>query len=54
MQEVGQSVFGDLGFLDGNSERTIANKGFDAPLINTGELMENFAYRTSIDGETKT
>lgn len=58
VQEVGQSVFGDSGFLDSNSERTIAEKGFNAPLIgggpDGGELMDNFAYRTSIDGETKT
>lgn len=54
MQLVGQSIFGDLGFLEKNHPRTVADKGFDAPLIDTGELMENFAYRTSIDENVKT
>lgn len=47
MQEDIQSVFGDRSKLRPNAPSTIAKKGFDAPLIETGKLEE------SIDFEVK-
>lgn len=42
-----KGIFGNKSFLIGNKRSTIAKKGFDKPMIETGELYKNVAYRTS-------
>ena len=47
-----KSVFGS-DYLQGNSESTILNKGFDSPLEETGELRDNFGYKINNEGVVK-
>ena len=44
MKEDIKSVFGDRSKLRPNAPSTIAKKGFDAPLIDTGKLQEVIDY----------
>lgn len=48
-----QSLFGDTSALASNSPITIRIKGRDEPLVDSGELRDNLAYRNSIDEEIK-
>lgn len=59
LKEIGQAlgkkekaIFGS-GFLAPNSPITIAKKGRNSPLIDTGELRSKVAYRTSKDKNIK-
>lgn len=47
-----QSIFGSDKLAD-NSPATIDSKGFNSPLIWTGELSANMAYETSQDSKFK-
>lgn len=42
-----KAYFGDSTKLPPNAQATIAKKGKDAPLVETGELVGNMAYKTS-------
>lgn len=43
-----QNLFGiAIGKIEGNARSTIEIKGFDAPLVDSGDLMEKWAYKTS-------
>jgi hypothetical protein len=42
-----KTYFGDASKLPSNSPATIKRKGKNAPLIDTGELLDNMAYKTS-------
>lgn len=46
-----KSVFGDTSLLASNSAYTIDLKGFDAPLVDSGLLANNWSYRVSINGK---
>ena len=35
----------------GNSERTIARKGFDAPLIDTSHMVKTISYKVGVENE---
>jgi len=48
-----QSLFGDTSALASNRPTTIRIKGRDEPLVDSGELRDNLAYRNSIDEEIK-
>lgn len=43
-----KKIFGDKGSLAGNTPNTIAVKGADSPLVDTGDLRDAVSYRTSI------
>lgn len=45
MQEAVKSVFGNAAILPHNAEATIASKGKDTPLVDTGDLMNKLTYR---------
>lgn len=49
--ELAKSIFGESPPLEPNSDYTIDMKGFDAPLIDSGVLRENWSYRVSINGK---
>lgn len=40
--------FGDSNVLIPNADYTVSEKGFDSPLVWTGELRANIAYKTTI------
>lgn len=47
-------LFGDSNRLVDNSEQTQEIKGANTPLVDTGELRDNWAYKTSIDNQLVT
>lgn len=60
MNEIGKTIakmekkiFGDTSLLEPNHPLTINKKGFDAPLIETSELKDKVAYKTSLEGIVK-
>ncbi len=60
MNEIGKiiakmekKIFGDTALLAPNHPLTINKKGFDAPLIETSELRDKVAYKTSLEGVVK-
>lgn len=52
MQKLGQSMFGDSMLAD-NAPLTQKLKGRNDPLVDTGELRQNFGYKTSLDDTVK-
>ncbi len=43
MWRAGYNVFGNLNYLESNAEYTIDRKGFNSPLIETGELRDQWS-----------
>lgn len=43
------SVFGNTTLLESNSQDTIDIKGFNSPLVDSGELRNNWSYKSSAD-----
>lgn len=48
-----KAIFGDVGVLESNSQRTQAEKGRDDPLVDEGELRDNLGYRTTSNKTVK-
>ncbi len=45
-----KSVFGDTSMLEPNAPSTIEEKGSNSPLVDTGELRDKWAFKTSYSG----
>ncbi|MFB0711008.1 hypothetical protein ACEU59_07500 [Buttiauxella noackiae] len=45
MQKAVKDAFGNAAILPHNAEATVASKGKDAPLVDTGDLMNKLTYR---------
>ena len=43
MWKQGYDMFGNLNYLEGNAYSTIKKKGFDSPLIETGDLRDSWS-----------
>ena len=55
MRDYSKAIFGDVGAMDSNAPLTQALKGGrDEPLVDTGELRDNLAYKTSLDDTPRT
>jgi hypothetical protein len=51
--KIERGIFGNTSLLESNAPLTIAIKGKDAPLVDTGELKNKVAFKTSIDNTVK-
>jgi len=54
MRDYSKAIFGDMSVMDSNAPLTQALKGRDEPLVDTGELRDNLAYKTSLDDTPRT
>lgn len=53
VRDSGKELFGNSSALTPNARSTIKEKGFDAPLEDTGALKAAYAYKTSVDNVVK-
>lgn len=47
--DITKAIFGDTSQLPSNRPATIAKKGRNEPLVDTGDLVNNMAYKTSVN-----